>query len=127
MKKNKVYVAGAYSDTNVLRVLKNIGRGQYWAAKLFMEGFAPFSPWSDRDFIFMNFQDEFEVRDFYEYSMEWLKVSDAVFVVPDYPGMKTWEESEGVKKELHVAYDNNIPVFFDLVSLLNWKKTLDNS
>ena len=83
MKRLKIYVAGAYSDTNVLRVLKNIGRGQYWAAELFMEGFAPFSPWADRDFIFMNFQEDFKVEDFYEYSMEWLKVSDAVFVVPD--------------------------------------------
>jgi hypothetical protein len=127
MKKPKIYLAGAYSDVNVLRVLKNIGRGQYWAAELFMEGFAPFSPWADRDFVFLNWRAEFSVKDFYEYSIEWLLVSDAVFVVPNEEDMKNWEDSVGVKGELHIAYENNIPVFFDLDSLLNWQKTLDNS
>jgi hypothetical protein len=38
----RVYVAGAYSADNVMDVLKNIGKGEYYAAKIFHIGFAPF-------------------------------------------------------------------------------------
>jgi hypothetical protein len=124
MKRPKIYVAGAYSDVNVLRVLKNIGRGQYWSSKLFMEGFAPFVPWFDKEFVIQNWDQDFKVYDFYEYSLEWLKASDAVFIVPNYGEMKNWEDSEGVLKEIRVAEENNIPVFYDLKSLLEWQKTL---
>lgn len=116
---NKIYVAGAYSDDNVLGVLKNIGRGEEYAARLFMHGFAPFTPWHDKDFVIKFWDGDFTVKMFYEYSMEWLLCSDAVFVVPNHKGMKRWEDSKGTLAEIETANSHGIPVFYNLESLLD--------
>jgi hypothetical protein len=112
--RKKIYVAGAYSDTSVDRVLRNIGRGEHCALQLFKAGFAPFVPWFDKEFVIRDFETEFKLQDFYDYSIEWLKVSDAVFLIPNIKGLKDWQDSFGVKEELKVANDNGIPVFTDL-------------
>ncbi len=114
----KVYVAGAYSDDNVLGVLKNIGRGEYWASKLFQDGFAPFTPWHDKSFVITHWDTKFTVPMFYNYSMEWLRVSDVVFIVPNVEGMKKWEDSSGTKAEIEEARRIGIPVVFDYDELL---------
>jgi len=119
----KVYVAGAYSDDNVLGVLKNIGRGEHYASKLFMMGFAPFTPWHDKTFVTDCWTQEFTVPMFYNYSMEWLRVSDAVFVVPNMSGLKNWEDSKGTLNEIEEAKKHNIPVFFNEKDLIEWKET----
>ena len=126
MKKLKIYVAGAYSDDNVIGVLKNIGRGEDWAAELFRRGFAPFTPWHDKSFVIGRYTEEFDVNDFYEYSIEWLLVSDALFIVPNEPGLKDWNESIGTLKEIEIAKNSNIPVFYELNDLLNWRKMVLN-
>lgn len=84
----RVYVAGAYSADNVLDVLRNIGRGEHYAAKLFGLGFAPFCPWHDKDYAIRNWDKDITVQMFYDYSMAWLEVSDIVFLVPG------WENSK---------------------------------
>lgn len=114
----KVYVAGAYSDDNVLGVLKNIGRGETIAAELFRLGFAPFTPWHDKSFVIENWDDDFTVEQFYNYSMEWLKASDAVLIVPNIKGLKNWEDSKGTLAEIEVAKENNIPVFYTIKNLI---------
>ena len=103
----KVYVAGAYSADNVIDVLKNIGRGQYYSAKIFMMGFAPFSPWLDKEFVIANWDKDFTVDMFYDYSMAWLECSDIVFVVPG------WEKSLGTQKEIERAVELGIPVIYN--------------
>lgn len=117
----KVYIAGAYSDNNVLGVLRNIGRGQYWGAELFKRGFAPFVPWFDKEFVIQNFDYEFEVKQFYEYSMIWLHASDAVFVVPDVPGLRSYKDSKGTLAEIAEAEKAGIPVFYDIDNLMKFK------
>lgn len=114
----KVYVSGAYSGNNVLDVLKNIGRGEYYAAELFQLGFAPFTPWHDKDFVIKNFYRDFTVEMFYNYSMEWLRVSDAVLVVPDMKGLIDWTESKGTVAEIEEAQRLEIPVFFNIPALV---------
>jgi hypothetical protein len=121
-KRLKIYVAGAYSESNVLGVLKNIGRGEEWAAKLFMEGFAPFTPWHDKTFVIQHWRLNFSVQDFYDYSMEWLSVSDAVFVVKNYEGLKNWQDSKGTLAEIEKAKELNIPVFFKYEDLETWRQ-----
>ena len=116
----KVYVAGAYSDDNVLGVLKNIGRGQEWASQLFMLGFAPFTPWHDKTFVIDNWDEDFTVPMFYNYSMEWLRSSDAVFIVPNSVGLKNWQDSKGTLAEIAEAEKMGIPVFYELDDLLKW-------
>ena len=118
----KIYVAGAYSDDNVLGVLKNIGRGEEYTAKLFMHGFAPFTPWHDKDFVSRNWRLDFTVKMFYDYSMEWLRCSDAVFVLPNCKGLKDWEDSQGTKAEIEEAKRIEIPVFFEMHDLLEYYK-----
>jgi len=118
----KVYVAGAYSDTNVLGVLKNIGRGQEYGRKVFEAGMAPFVPWFDKEFIFSNWDKKYTVPEFYEYSMAWLRASDAVLVVPNTPGLKDWEDSVGVLIELEQATKLGIPIFYSLKDLVKWNK-----
>lgn len=114
----KVYVAGAYSDNNVLGVLKNIGRGQHYAAKLFMDGFAPFTPWHDKEFVIENWDKEFTVKQFYDYSMEWLYASDCVFVLPNHEGLRDWQQSSGTLKEIAEAENMGIPVYYSYEELL---------
>jgi hypothetical protein len=113
----RIYVAGAYSDDNVLGVLRNIGRGEHFAAKLFMEGFAPFTPWHDKEFVISNWDKEFTVPMFYDYSMEWLRVSDAVFVIPNHEMLKDWEDSKGTLLEIAEAKKLAIPVFYTIKEL----------
>ena len=54
MKPLKVYIAGKYSDDNIIDCLKNIGRGEKVAAELFELGFAPYAPWHDKSFVIDN-------------------------------------------------------------------------
>lgn len=115
----RIYIAGAYSDDNVLGVLRNIGRGGDYAAELFDLGFAPFTPWHDKSFVITNWEREFSVQMFYDYSISWLKVSDAIFIVPNIDGLKDWQESKGTKAEIEIAHSMNIPVFFKLSDLIN--------
>lgn len=123
----KIYVAGAYSDDEVLSILRNIGRGEAYAANLFLRGFAPFAPWFDKSFVILCWTKEFTVEQFYQYSLEWLKVSDAVFVVPNFDGMKRWQDSRGTLKEIEVARENDIPVFYDINELENHFNKEDQS
>lgn len=117
----KVYVAGAYSDDNVLGVLKNIGRGEEIASQVFQLGFAPFTPWHDKSFVTTHWNNEFTVPMFYNYCMEWLKVSDCVLVVPNVSGLKNWEDSKGTLAEIEVAKENDIPVFYSIDELISFK------
>lgn len=122
----KVYVAGPYSDDNVLGVLKNIGRGQEYAAYLFILGFAPFTPWHDKEFVIHNWDTNFEVDYFYNYSNAWLTVSDVVFVVPNSNGLRNWEDSFGTVVEIQRAKELKIPVFYSVDELLRYRENLQN-
>jgi hypothetical protein len=113
----KVYIAGAYSADNVIDVLKNIGRGEKMAAKVFAEGFSPFCPWSDGIFITHNPKAHFEVEMFYKYSIAWLKVSDCMLLVSG------WEKSKGTNKEIIIAEQKlKIPVFDTIDELKDYYK-----
>lgn len=110
----KVYVAGPYSADNVIDVLKNIGNGQKKCAELFEYGFAPFCPWHDKDFIINNPYKNFDVKQFYEYSITWLKVCDAMLLI------EGWEKSKGCLKEIEIANEMNIPIFYNIYDIIKW-------
>lgn len=116
MRRLKVYVAGPYSADNVLGVLANIRKGNRVAYELLQMGFAPFSPWLDHQFVLMDFTNELTVQDFYDYSMEWLRVSDAIFVQGE------WQNSKGTKAEIEEATKLGIPVFYDRTKLVNYAR-----
>ncbi len=108
----RVYVAGAYSADNVVDVLKNIGRGEWNAAQIFLMGFAPFCPWHDKDYVIKNWNQEFSVKMFYDYSITWLEVCDILFLVPGY------ENSKGTLAEIERAEKLGIPVVKDFKHLI---------
>ncbi len=108
----RVYVAGLYSADNVLDVLRNIGRGEKMCADLFELGFAPFCPWHDKSYIISNPNADFTVKQFYNYSMAWLEVSDCVFLLED------WEKSTGALAEVKRAEELKIPIYYSLMDLL---------
>ena len=112
----RVYVAGCYSADNVIDVLKNIGRGEYYCAKLFQLGFAPFNPWADRTFIYHFFNNEFTVKQFYDYSIAWLEVSQCVYLV------NGWQKSKGTKTEIKIAKKLNISVFENIGDLVKFRE-----
>ena len=101
----KVYVAGPYSANNVLCVLKNIGAGQKVCSELFSNGFAPFCPWHDKSYVIDNFEADFTVEQFYEYSIAWLKVSDCMLL------LSGWAKSKGTVAEVEIAKSLGMRIF----------------
>lgn len=111
----KVYVAGPYSADNVVDVLKNIGAGEHMAGQLFQDGYAPFCPWHDKSFITTHWFRDFTVEQFYQFSMAWLEVSDAVLLI------EGWEKSKGTLAEIERAKALGIPVFTTVYDLNQWR------
>ena len=107
--RKRIYVAGSYSADNVIDVLNNIKKGNQMAADLMKMGFAPFSPWLDHQF---QFYENLSLQDYYDYSIAWLIVSDAMLVLPGY------ENSKGTLKEIEIAEYEEIPVYYDVNKLL---------
>ena len=104
----RVYVAGAYSADSVIDCLKNIGRGEKYSADIFLRGFAPFCPWHDKSYVIQNWDKDFTVEQFYNYSMAWLEVSNCVFLVPG------WKDSKGTLAEIKRAKELNIPIYTNI-------------
>jgi hypothetical protein len=109
----RVYVAGAYSDKNVLGVFSNMNKGMRMSTEVLLAGYAPYCPWLDFHFYLMLREDESVNLDtIYAYSMAWLEASAAVLVVPGY------EKSKGTLAEIKRARQMNIPVYYSLESLM---------
>lgn len=108
----RIYIAGAYSASNVITVLDNMREGMRLATKVFLLGHAPFCPWLDFHFQLMLREGEaLTVEDYYRYSIAWLKVSDAMLLVPG------WQSSRGTKKEMEIAERLDIPIYYDINKL----------
>lgn len=112
----RVYVAGPYSADNVLDVLKNIGRGEKVCADLFALGYAPFCPWHDKSYVIDRYADDFTVQQFYDYSMAWLEVSDAVLLIGN------WGSSKGTLAEIERAKALDIPIFLNIPDMEKYFK-----
>lgn len=110
----RIYVAGAYSGPNVMTVLGNMRRGMQLSYDALAHGFAPFCPWFDYHFKLMDHNNDLSLEDFYAYTMEWLRVSEAVLVVPGS------NHSRGTQAELAEAVRLGVPIFHDLDSLIAW-------
>jgi len=109
----RVYIAGAYNADNVVSVLDNMRRGMRAATEVLLKGYAPFVPWFDYHFNLMLREcEELLLTDFYDYSIAWLEVSDAVLALPSCGG------SNGAQMELERAEELGIPVFYSLLDLI---------
>lgn len=118
----RVYVAGKYSDDNVLGVLGNISRGIDLCKRLFLTGYAPFCPWFDHQYVLRMTDDErkyLTVSMFHDYSLAWLDASDCMLVIPD-----RIETSRGVQAEIARAVKIGIPVFYNINDMEDWANGL---
>ena len=113
----RIYLAGAYSGNNVLGTLNNIRKGIRLATEVLLTGFSPFVPWFDFYFQLMLRENEhLTIEQYYNYCIEWLKVSDAILLVPG------WENSKGTKAEINLAHKLNIPIYYELMDLIKENK-----
>jgi hypothetical protein len=105
----RIYVAGAYSSDNVISILDNMRRGMRLGTEVFLKGYAPFVCWFDYHFqLMLRGEEKLSVEDYYNYSIAWLDVSNAVLVVPGS------ENSAGTQKEIERAKELRMPVFYNL-------------
>jgi hypothetical protein len=111
----RIYVAGRYSGTDVISVLKNIGAGEAMCAELFMKGFAPFSPWADAVYVKLYYGCKHDKNAFYAASLAWLEVSDAMLVISGRG------DGRGVDAEIKFAEERGIPVFYSIYDLEEWR------
>jgi hypothetical protein len=110
----RIYVAGPYSGGDVLTVFDNMRRGMVLATQVRQLGYAPFAPWMDFMYFFVNPREAFDLENCYEYSLAWLEVSDAILFTPD------WRESTGAFMEYKYAVRKEIPIFYTLADLALW-------
>ena len=108
----RIYVAGPYSANNVMDVLRNIRYGIETSTKVLLAGFAPFCPWLDYHFVLSDHSEKLIVKDFYDYSLAWLEVSDAMLV------LWGWEKSKGTLTEMERAKELNIPIYYTFGDLI---------
>jgi hypothetical protein len=76
-----------------------------------LAGYAPFIPWFDFLLKFLGRGEEIETKHFQAFSMEWLKASDVLLVLPG------WEHSSGTLAEIETAKELGIPVVYSLEEL----------
>ena len=114
----RIYIAGPYSADNVMDVLHNIRAGIQASYDVFKAGYAPFCPWLDYHYVLFDKASRLTINDFYDYSIAWLRVSDALLVIGDY------KTSKGTLAEIDEAGEIGIPVFYNLSKLLS---TIDKS
>lgn len=102
----RIYVAGALSGT-ALQYLENMRRMMCVCVRLWLMKVSPFCPCLDYHYALMRpeLEDRPLLDDFYRASLSWVKVSDAVLVLPN------WEGSKGTQAEIAEAVRLGIPVF----------------
>lgn len=119
----RVYVAGKYSDNNVLDVLNNIRKGIQVSRRILLMGCAPFCPWLDYMYILTMSDGEMNglrKEMLYKYSLEWLRAAHAMFLLPE-----RIEDAHGVQDELAEAERLGIPVFTELDELRKYAKLVE--
>jgi hypothetical protein len=108
----RIYVAGAYSDDNVISIFSNMRVGIRASTEVLLAGYAPYCPWLDYHYnLMLRGGETLSVMNFYNYSMSWLEVSDAILVLPNS------ENSVGTQNEIERAKELEIPIFYSLSDL----------
>lgn len=104
----KVYIAGSYSASNGIKFLDNIRRGRRVATEILLKGYAVFCPWLDSE-LFLQLRDGEEITSemIQGHSIEWLRVSDILYVLKD------WEDSKGTLAEIRLAKELDIPIYYE--------------
>jgi hypothetical protein len=101
----RVYIAGAL-NADAIGYIKNLRRMIKHAVLVRKAGFAVFVP--GLDFLMLMMSDTINYNFVFYNSWSWIKVSDAIYVVPKS------RKSKGTKREIELAKKMGIPVFYKL-------------
>ena len=102
----KAYIAGKLNANNAVDYLKNVSDMMKYAEKVRKKGYSIFVPCLD---LLMGIKFGWEdYEDYFNNNLEWVKVSDVIFVCPGS------QNSKGTKKEIEVAKQHNIRVEYFL-------------
>ncbi len=113
--RKRIYVAGPYSCEGRCKPLgvdlEYMRKGLEVSVKLLKMGYAPFCPWLDYLFQLVPGGNGLKRNDYYEYSLAWLKVSDAMLVI------ELRKHSIGTAKEIEIAKQCGIPIYYSIDDL----------
>jgi hypothetical protein len=98
----KIYVAGKL-NADAVGYIKNCHKMIKTAREVRSAGYAVYVPCLD--FLEGLVDGNFEYDDYFDNSQPWIEASDGIFLTPG------WETSEGTKREIERAKNNNLPVF----------------
>lgn len=102
--KRKVYIAGKYNDTDVIKVLHNIREGIALATYVLKQGDIPFCPFLDFLFVMFDPEKKLTSQNMRDYSMAWLEACDELWLLP------SWINSGGCKAEVQRARELGIKI-----------------
>jgi hypothetical protein len=108
-RKLRVYIAGPLSSPEVPIYLKNVHNMIIVAETIRRLGFAVYIPCLD--YVQGIMFGDYEFKDYYENSLEFMKACDIVYVCDG------WKQSKGTKKEIKVAREMGIKVVFAIKDL----------
>ena len=116
--RKRIYVAGPYACDGrcdgISVSLEHMRKGLEVCVDLLLRGYAPFCPWLDYLFQFVPGGSKLTLKDYYEYSIAWVPVSDCVYV------HAFRDSSVGTIAEIELAEKEGIPIFhepdFDAIS-----------
>jgi hypothetical protein len=108
-----VCILGPYTGPDVLTVAGNCRRGHAMAIELLRRGYAVEDCWLDLHWALVA---DLPLEVFKNNTIEKLKRSDVVVLTDG------WEHSEGVKPELVICKNHNIPVFENIDELDKWRR-----
>lgn len=118
----RVYVAGAISADTIIKGLENLNRGMRIATELLLEGYAPYSPFFDFHFSFIQRMDAGErvsVQDYYESSAMFIDNCHVLYIeatdikATDHIQVRSgtdWQDSVGTINEIKRAQAHKVPV-----------------
>ena len=116
----KIYIAYRYSANNVCDVLSNIGKAIEVGKEIALAGYFPYIPHLDCLLAIFDHKKLLPLEYYYNSSMEFLKVCDAIFIVEHTDILN----SKGVKEEYEYAINHGIQVVFSIVALDEYKRTI---
>lgn len=99
---------------HAVECLVNIAEGIHAGGVLIAEGFAPFCPMLDYQYLLADFH--FGDDALKAVSLEWIRRCDCVLALPG------WKESAGAKLEADLCALAQIPVFESIGKILEWRK-----
>lgn len=105
-----VYIAGPFRAASAWGIEQNIRRAEALALRVWLAGAAAICPHANTRY----FQGAAEDRIWLEGDLAILDRCDAILMTPD------WERSNGARAEQQHAIVRQIPVFYDVESLVTW-------